>query len=323
MAKRAASHKKKDVADTRDTAKTKVGRTGSEDSKGSAKTKDDKGKTKDTSKGKPAAKASRRRRPGELTRFQKMVIVLFVAVFALSTLASALASVFGTTTSTDDSTTEDTSSEYTVEAMDERYSDLVADLEAQLEEDPDDAATLLALGRYYASWGMYVSALASTDDETTHASELFDQAIAYYDAYIELEDSNAARVDRAMCLYYQGDTSAAISALEEITEASPDYALAWANLGMLYEEEGSTDAAIAAYELAVENDPDDEYGAKSYAEERLAELEEEAEEEEESDDEDSDTSTDDMTDTTTEDTTDDTSSSDLSSDLSELSGTDL
>lgn len=300
MAKRAtAKTKNKDAAGTR--GATKKAQVKADESKGAPKRE---------------AKAKAKRRPGELSRFQKAVIVLFVAVFALSTLASALASVFGTT-STDDSSSTDTSTEYTVEAMDERYSDLVADLEAQLEEDPDDAATLLALGRYYSSWGASVSSLATVDEETSHANELFDRAIGYYDQYLEIEDSNAARVDRALCLYYQGDTTAAISGLEEITVASPDYALAWANLGMLYEVEGSTDEAIAAYEQAVETDPDDEYGAKSYAEERLSALEEDNEEEA-SDEETSDESAD-----TVEDGTDDASSSDLSSDLSELSGTDL
>lgn len=302
MAKRAtAKTKNKDAAGTR--GATKKAQVKADESKGAPKRE-------------AKAKAKAKRRPGELSRFQKAVIVLFVAVFALSTLASALASVFGTT-STDDSSSTDTSTEYTVEAMDERYSDLVADLEAQLEEDPDDAATLLALGRYYSSWGASVSSLATVDEETSHANELFDQAIGYYDQYLEIEDSNAARVDRALCLYYQGDTTAAISGLEEITVASPDYALAWANLGMLYEVEGSTDEAIAAYEQAVETDPDDEYGAKSYAEERLSALEED-DEEETSDEETSDESAD-----TTEDGADDASSSDLSSGLSELSGTDL
>ena len=41
---------------------------------------------------------------------------------------------------------------------------------------------------------------------------------------------------------------------------------------MLYESADRTDDAIAAYERAIELDPDDEQGAKSYAEGRLESL---------------------------------------------------
>lgn len=212
------------------------------------------------------APKKRERKPGELSRFQKVVIVLFIIVFALSTLAGALASVFqGQQTQIADQSQEDV----TIESLDEDYQPVISDLESKVAENAEDTASLLALGRYYFSWGASVAQLAQVDSETSHANELLGKAVEYYDRYLELEDSDAARVDRALCFYYEGDTTTALNDLEEITQSSPDYAPAWANLGMLYEVRGDTDGAKSAYQKAAELDPDDEYNAKTFAEQRL------------------------------------------------------
>lgn len=237
---------------------------------------------------------AKKRKPGELSRFQKIVIVAFIVIFALSTLAGALASVVQTETAEDAS---EESQETTVATIDENYEGIVQDLESKVAENAEDKASLLSLGRYCFSWGANVSSLATTDEETAHANELFDKAIGYYDQYLALEDSPAARVDRALCQYYKGDTEAAATELSEITTASPDYAPAWANLGMLYETQGRTDEARAAYEKASELDPNDEYGAYSYAQQRISALDEAAASaEEESADETGDATTDDAAD---------------------------
>ena len=224
------------------------------------------------------APKKRERKPGELSRFPKGVIVLFIVVFALSTLAGALASVFqGQQTQTADQSQEDV----TIESLDEDYQPVISDLEAKVAENAEDTASLLALGRYYFSWGASVAQLAQVDSETSHANELLGKAVEYYDRYLELEDSDAARVDRALCFYYEGDTTTALNDLEEITQSSPDYAPAWANLGMLYEVRGDTDSAKSAYQKAAELDPSDEYGAYSYAQQRISALDEAAESAEE------------------------------------------
>lgn len=254
--------------------------------------------------------ASKKGKPGELTRLQKIVIVAFIVIFAFSTLAGALASVVQTEQAEESS---EESEETTVEDVDGTYEDIVASLESKVEEDPEDEASLLALGRYYLSWGADVSSIASTDDETTHANELFDKAMSYYDQYIALEDSPAARVDRALCEYYKGDTDAAVTALTEVTTSSPDYPLAWAYLGMLYEEQELTDEALAAYEQAVELDPSNEYGAYSYAQQRIYAIQSA-----ESEDEDDTDATDDATDAeSTDATTDDSTGSDGSAETDE------
>ena len=219
-------------------------------------------------------RSSRPRRPGELSRFQKGVIIVFIVVFALSTLAGAFASmVQGEQQQSSQSTTE----KPTVASMDERYQPLVTELEGKVSDNAEDKASLLSLGRYCFQWGASVRSLGTTDADTSHANELFEKAIAAYDQYLALEDSSAVRVDRALCQFYEGKTSEAQSALEELTEKDPEYGPAWANLGMLLEATGKTDDARAAYQKAIETDPDDEYQAKTYAEQRLKALDQAAE----------------------------------------------
>ena len=204
------------------------------------------------------------RKPGELSTFQKVVIVLFIVVFALSTLAGALASVF--------QSSQNQSIEYNVDYIDSQYTDYVADLESQLEGDPENAETLLATARACSSWGSSVMMLAANDGEASHGTELVERAVGYYDRYLELNDASDARTERAMCEYYLGDTEAATTDLEAVTEDYPEYAPAWYDLGMLYESQDQTEEALAAYQKAVELDPDDEQGVGSNAQSRVDEL---------------------------------------------------
>lgn len=205
----------------------------------------------------------RERRPGELSTFQKAVVIVFIAVFALSTLAGALASVVQS---------EQQTVEYNVDYVDSQYEGLVSDLEATLAQAPDDKDALLQIARYCSSWGSTVGMLAQTDEESAHGEELLERAIGYYDSYLALEESAEASTERALCEYYLGDDEAATADLEAVTQTWPDYAPAWADLGMLYESAGRTDEATSAYDQAIALDPDDEQGAKSFAEGRLEAL---------------------------------------------------
>jgi len=148
----------------------------------------------------------------------------------------------------------------------------VASLESKLANDPNNLATLLNLGRDYMQWGYQVVYNGTTDADTTHGNDLLDKAISYFDQYLALNDSNSVKVDSALCLLYKGDTSGAISALQQITTDSPDYGPAWANLGLAYEISGDSTSALSAYQQAETTDADDEYGAKSYAEKRIAAI---------------------------------------------------
>ncbi len=254
----------------------------------------------------------------------KIVIVLFAALMAFSLMLPSLSALFGSSsssTSTDSSTTEsaaddsdssdDSEEKSQVEQTDDKYSAIVSTLEEKYASDSTNLATLLNLGKDYMTWGAYVRYYGSTDAETTHANELLDKAVKYYDEYLAQRDSSAVRVDKALCAYYQEDTTSALEQLKALSESAPDYGPAWANLGLLYEATGDTDSAKEAYAKAEEADPNDEYGAKTYAEQRLSSIE-------------SSESSDDETDTTSSSdsgtTTSSSSSQGLSDTLNELSG---
>ena len=113
---------------------------------------------------------------------------------------------------------------------------------------------------------------ASTDEENAHVTDLLQKAEDYYDTYLESNDAAAAHVNRALCRYYLGDSAGAISALEKFVAATPDYAPAWANLGMIYQETGDTNKAEDAYNKALEVDPNDENGMKSYVTSQLQSI---------------------------------------------------
>ena len=213
----------------------------------------------------------------------KVALTVFAVLMALSMMLPSIAAIIGTSSSQDsssqsqsaDSGSSADSSDGTTDAVtqaDEKYQPLVDALETKLSSDSQNLATLLNLGKDYMAWGVTVRYSGSTDASTSHANELLEKAISYYDQYLALKDSGAVRVDRALCQYYEEETSEATAALEQLTQDMPDYGPAWANLGMLYESAGNSDQAREAYQKAQEADADDEYGAKTYATQRISAM---------------------------------------------------
>ena len=213
----------------------------------------------------------------------KVALTVFAVLMALSMMLPSIAAIIGTSSSQDsssqsqsaDSGSSSDSSDGTTDAVaqaDEKYQPLVDALETKLSSDSQNLATLLNLGKDYMAWGVTVRYSGSTDASTSHANELLEKAISYYDQYLALKDSGAVRVDRALCQYYEEETSEATAALEQLTQDMPDYGPAWANLGMLYESAGNSDQAREAYQKAQEADADDEYGAKTYATQRISAM---------------------------------------------------
>lgn len=285
-------------------------------------------------KGASEAKAKSAKPKDGLSLGAKVALTVFAVLMALSMMLPSIAAIVGTSSSQDSSSQSQSadsgsdsaassdssdSSDGTTDAVsqaDEKYQPLVDALETKLASDSQNLATLLNLGKDYMAWGVTVRYSGSTDADTSHANELLEKAISYYDQYLALKDSGAVRVDRALCQYYEEETTEATQALEQLTQDMPDYGPAWANLGMLYESAGNSDQAREAYQKAQEADADDEYGAKTYATQRLSAMDSAAS---------SSTSTTDSTSATTSgsSTTGSTGVKGLSDTLANLSGTSL
>lgn len=164
---------------------------------------------------------------------------------------------------------------HTVDDIDAQYGTTVRSLKAQYEADPSNPSALYNLANAYFDWGLAVQNHAVSDDDAAHAVEVFKQAVSYYDTYLaDNPDAKSVTVDRAICVFYTGDHTAAITDLEEMLAQDDSFAPAWANLGMFYENDGRTDDAQQAYERALATAGDDDpYNVKTYAEQRLEALE--------------------------------------------------
>lgn len=215
--------------------------------------------------------------------------IIVVVVAAVAVLAIVIAILFAATplmvsssqTSGDAQTagtaaTTDTSSDAqaSMDTIDAQYGTTVKTLNDQYEADPSNPSSLLNLANSYFDWGVAAINHASSDEDQQHAREIFTQAIEHYDMYLEANPtSKSVVVDRAICIFYAGDTERAISELEGLVAEDASFAPAWANLGMFYESEGRTDDAKQAYETAIDAAGDDDaYNVKDYAEQRLSAL---------------------------------------------------
>lgn len=251
----------------------------------------------------------------------RIVLIVFIVLMALSMMLPSLTYLVSgsnagsgsqsqdtASDSSDSSSSTDSSDDTSADAIDARYQALVDEQQAKLDSDPENLAALLNMGNDYMQWGYTLLSNASTDDETTHAYDVLNQAIATFDRYLALNDSSAVKVNRALCQYYAGDTDGAIQTLQALTESDSGYGPAWANLGMLYQVKGDTDSAKNAYNKAIAVEPDDEYGSKTFAEQQLASIA---------------SSESSSSGTTADSTSSSSSSSSLADDLSTSSGTGL
>ena len=160
----------------------------------------------------------------------------------------------------------------TIKTSTDTYAKKAEKYEKRLASDPNNLAALLNAGQAYMSWGYGISYSATTDAEKGYVNDVLKKAIEYFDRYLALNDSKSVKVDRALCKSSMGDTDAAIQELEAMSAEDPTFPLVWANLGMLYQTKGDSEKASNAYQKTIETDPNDEYGAKSYANQQLISL---------------------------------------------------
>lgn len=207
-----------------------------------------------------------------------IIALVVVAGIAVAVFSGAFSPATQATSGDAASTTSaegDASSGDALEEIDAQYGTATNSLLSQYEADPSNPSALLNVANGYFDWGVAVMNHAASDEDSAHATELLNDAIGYYDTYLESSpEAKAVVVDRAICRFYTGDTDTAIAELEALTSDDSDsFAPAWANLGMFYEAAGRVDDARSAYEAAVDAAGDaDAYNVKSYAQERLDAL---------------------------------------------------
>jgi tetratricopeptide (TPR) repeat protein len=146
-----------------------------------------------------------------------------------------------------------------------------------VDENGDDTDALYNLATTQYTWALYANSYASDDSQEGEATELFNDAYSSFGTYLgkigslDSTDAKTAAIEQALCQYYLGNTSDAEAKLLEVANQT-DYASAWFNLALIYQNEGDNDKAIEAYQKAEAADPDDEAGIKSYAESQISSL---------------------------------------------------
>ena len=194
-----------------------------------------------SSKGRKVVEAVPSKAEQQKARKQKITgiaIGVFAVIMALSMTLPSLTYIFGNngqdaaeqesaqqaSDATDDAgTEEETETKTGMDLVDANYQAVVVPLEEKLQENAEDLATLLNLGNDYLSWASEASQYATDEDSQAHVTELFEKAMGYYDQYLELNDSNAVKVNRALAQLYSGDVAAATAALEQLTTDAPTF----------------------------------------------------------------------------------------------------
>lgn len=201
---------------------------------------------------------------------KEVAVVVVSVIMVVSILLPSFSQIFASQPTTSSAPTS-------FDGAASKYRPEVDSAKEAVDRDGGDKAAQLKLAQACYQWGIYAESYAGNDDEQSEAKELLDQARQAFGAYLNLEGSlesdearNAA-VDRALCDYYAGDTAACIESLKPVADET-NYAPAWANLGMMYQNQGSTQDAMDAYQHGIDADPDGAAGVKSYCEQMLSSL---------------------------------------------------
>ena len=96
---------------------------------------------------------------------------------------------------------------HTMADVDASYDAATKQLFAKYEANPSDPSTLLNVANGYFDWGATALSHAQGAEDEQHATDLFNQATHYYDEYLATyPGSKSAEVDRAVSMFYAGDT---------------------------------------------------------------------------------------------------------------------
>ncbi len=131
-----------------------------------------------------------------------------------------------------------------------------APLLEKLRSDPKNGELLIQVGKIYNS---------------THQ---FKEAAGYYDKALQVDPKNVAiRTEMASCLYYSGDTDAAISQLQQSLGYDPHDANALFNLGMMkWQGKKDSQGALAAWQQLLKSNPQLSTDRKATVQKLIANL---------------------------------------------------
>ncbi len=161
-----------------------------------------------------------------------------------------------------------------LEAATQRFAPTVSGLTGMLQSDPESYTVLVSLGNTYFDWALEAQKVAQTTSANAGAD--LPLWISAKDAYGRAVAVKAGEppvtVDYAITLFYTGDTLRAIEQAESITKSTPDFALAWFNLGIFYGAIGENEKAVEGFERYLKLDSQDQFGNTDFAKKQIESL---------------------------------------------------
>ena len=123
----------------------------------------------------------------------------------------------------------------------------IEQLEHELDHhDPENEQAMLRLANLY------------------HDVRQFDNAIRYYNMYIERNPDNPdVKVDLGICYFEAGQPERAVETVKQVTQDFPDHQLGAFNLGIIYLNLGEVEPANRYFERAYEINPNNETGQRA------------------------------------------------------------
>lgn len=156
---------------------------------------------------------------------------------------------------------------------DSMYKKSVDKLTKTLKDDPNNLPALLNLAAVYAGAGERKLSDAGTDAEKMkEALGILQKSLDTYDAYLKINDSPAARVNRCMVLYAMRDFDKAQQGLQDVLNQHESYPPALLNLGIIAMQKQDYDGAENYFNQAKQADENGEYGVARAADAYLLRL---------------------------------------------------
>lgn len=208
--------------------------------------------------------------------FVKIVIIVFCVLLVLSLMLPSLASIMGRGKGQQQAQTQQTEQQLpTVEELNASYEASIKSLDERLQADPHNASIITNIADSYFAWGqqvMMLNKINGAQELDDNAKTALTHAVEYYDKAIEIEPSSALSAHRALSLYYAGSKEEGIKDMEKLASSATDYPQAYANLGMMQEEQGDIDAALKSYDSALSHSGDQKESINNYVMGRVSAL---------------------------------------------------
>lgn len=190
------------------------------------------------------------------TPFMKAVIIFICVAFFVGVASTAVMGILSGVQVSQQAATGTApggqATTQTIDAIALKHTPLIKSREASLAADPGNYELNVLQGQEYFDWAAEV--MQSTQGK--QGEDLWTAAVPFYQAALKTRpgDPNVT-TDYSIALYYSGETTTAISVVEQVITGNPSFAPARFNAGIFYQAAGDNMKAKAAWEKYLQLEP--------------------------------------------------------------------